>query len=302
MLEIKVPATSANMGCGFDCIGVALNLYNHMWLEKLPDGTDFVIEAKGEQASKVPTDESNLIYKTMKYFYDKVSLPMPSVHIIQEDFIPMSRGLGSSAACIIGGLLGANKLAGDICSLDELSVMASDIEGHPDNTNPALFGGLVLSLQREDKIEKIVLPIEDELVFATMIPSFPLSTSEARKVLPDSYSREDVIFNATRTAFLIGSIMEKKYENLSFAVEDRVHQPYRSKLIPNIDNIFAKANELNATATYLSGAGPTLMVITRKSQATEFEENMKQYLSTLPDGWTLTMLTAENNGATITSK
>lgn len=299
MIEIKVPATSANMGCGFDCIGVALNLYNHLWLEKLPDGSDFIIEAKGSQASRVPTDEKNLIYKTMQYFYDKVNLPMPAVRIVQEDFIPMSRGLGSSAACIVGGLLGANKLAGDICSLDELSVMASDIEGHPDNTNPALFGGLVLSLQRENSIEKIVLPVEDELVFATMIPSFSLSTKESRKVLPESYSREDVVFNATRTAFLIGSIMQKKYENLSFAVEDRIHQPYRSKLIPNIDTIFAKADELNATAYYLSGAGPTLMVIIKKSQQDDFKQEMTKHLSTLSDEWELKLLSPENNGASV---
>lgn len=299
MIEIKVPATSANMGCGFDCIGVALNLYNHIWIEKLEEDNKFIIEAKGFQASRVPTDERNLIYKTIKYFYNKVKLPMPSIHLIQEDFIPMSRGLGSSAACIVGGLLGANKLAGDICSLDELSVMASDIEGHPDNTNPALFGGLVLSLQREKSLEKIVLPIEDELVFATMVPSFSLSTREARRVLPKSYTREDVVFNATRTAFLMTSLIQKKYENLSFAVEDRIHQPYRSKLIPNMDDVFEKANQLNATATYLSGAGPTLMVIIKKSEQDEFKQEMEKYLKTLPDDWTLSMLTAENQGATI---
>ncbi len=299
MIEIKIPATSANVGCGFDCIGVAVNLYNHIWIEKLDEENKFIIEAKGNQASRVPTDERNLIYKTMKQFFNKIKQPMPSVRIIQEDFIPMSRGLGSSAACIVGGLLGANKLAGDVCSLEELSVMASNIEGHPDNTNPALFGGLVLSLHREESLEKIVLPLDDELIFATMVPSFSLSTREARRVLPKSYTREDVVFNATRTAFLMTSIMQKKYENLSFAVEDRIHQPYRSRLIPNMDDIFEKANSFDAIATYLSGAGPTLMAIVKKSNKDEFEKNMKEYLKTLPDDWSLSMLVPDNQGATI---
>lgn len=135
MIHIQIPATSANMGPGFDSIGVAVQLYNHIWVEEQTDG--LTIEVRRKQELEVPTDETNLIYQTMKFFYEKKELPMPGIHLIQEDYIPMVRGLGSSAACIVGGLLAANELAGRPCTRDELAQMAAMLEGHPDNSNPA---------------------------------------------------------------------------------------------------------------------------------------------------------------------
>ena len=301
MIHIKVPATSANMGPGFDSIGIALKLYNHIWVEEISKELGLKIDIKREQSISIPRDETNLIYKTMVYFYEQKGLTMPGVHLIQEDFIPMVRGLGSSAACIVGGLLAANELSGRICQKEELAQMAAKLEGHPDNSNPAIFGSMVVGAQTQEEMNYVRLDLPEDLVFATMIPNFPVSTNAARKVLPETYAREDMVFNASRTALLVASIMTKKYENLPMAIEDRVHQSYRSQLIPNMEDIFSKAKELNALACYLSGAGSTLMAIVKKEKKELFQQEMSVYLNTLPNGWELMILEPELIGTIIES-
>lgn len=297
MIHIKIPATSANMGPGFDSIGVALELYNHLWVEAIPQGLK--IEVKRKQEIEIPVDESNLIYQTMKYFYDRKGLEMPGVHLIQEDYIPMVRGLGSSAACIVGGLIAANELAGRPCDKEELAQMAAKLEGHPDNSNPAIFGSMVVGALDEEKMMHVRLALPEDLVFATMVPSFPVSTAKARGVLPDGYSRGEVVFNVSRGALLVASIMSGKLENLSMAMEDKIHQPYRSQLIPNMDDIFQKAKTFGALASYLSGAGSTLMAMVKKEQSEQFQKHMSAYLNTLPDHWQLTLLKADLEGAKV---
>ena len=297
MIHIQVPATSANMGPGFDSIGMALTLYNHLWAEAIPEGVQ--IEVKREQPIEIPRDERNLIYKTMKYFYDQKGLPMPGVHLIQEDYIPMVRGLGSSAACIVGGLLAANALAGDICDREELAQMAAKLEGHPDNSNPALFGNMVVGAQDENGMKHVCMDLPEELVFAVMIPDFPVSTADSRNVLPESYSRPDVVYNVSRGALLVASILTGKLENLEMAMGDKIHQPYRKVLIPGMEEIFAKAKENGAAACYLSGAGSTLMAMVTKDKVQEFEKNMTVYLASLPHNWEMKLLSPDREGAKV---
>ncbi|MDD4843765.1 MAG: homoserine kinase [Anaerotignum sp.] len=297
MIHIRIPATSANMGPGFDCIGVALELYNHLWVEEIPKGLQ--IEVKRKQEIEIPTDETNLIYQTMKYLYDQKGLAMPGVHLIQEDYIPMVRGLGSSAACIVGGLMAANELAGRPCDKEELAQMAAKLEGHPDNSNPAIFGSMVVGAQDEEKMMHVRLDLPEDLVFAIMVPEFPVSTAKARGVLPDGYSRKEVVFNVSRGALLVASMMSGKLENLSMAMEDKIHQPYRSQLIPNMGRIFKQAKEYGALASYLSGAGSTLMAMVKKEQSEQFQKEMSEYLQTLPDHWQLTLLKADLEGAKV---
>lgn len=297
MIHIRIPATSANMGPGFDSIGVALELYNHLWVEAMPKGLK--IEVKRKQEIEIPIDDSNLIYQTMKYFYDQKGLVMPGVHLIQEDYIPMVRGLGSSAACIVGGLIAANELAGRPCDKEELAQMAAKLEGHPDNSNPAIFGSMVVGALDEDKMMHVRLSLPENLVFATMVPSFPVSTAKARGVLPNGYSRGEVVFNVSRGALLVASIMSGKLENLSMAMEDKIHQPYRSQLIPNMEEIFVNAKKHGALASYLSGAGSTLMAMVKKEQSEQFQKEMSAYLQTLPDHWQLMLLNADLEGAKV---
>lgn len=297
MIHIRIPATSANMGPGFDSIGIAVELYNHIWVEEQTTG--LTIDVKRKQAIPVPTDEKNLIYKTMKYFYEQKGLKMPGVHIVQEDYIPMVRGLGSSAACIVGGLFAANALAGNICDKDELAQMAAQLEGHPDNSNPAIYGSMVVGAQDENKMNHVRLELPDDLIFATMVPDFPVSTADARGVLPDSYTRKDMVFNASRAALLVASMMTGKYENFDMAMEDCVHQPYRAQLIPGMHEIFKHAKEFGAVASYLSGAGSTLMAMVTKDKAEEFERKMSAYLGTLEHNWELNLLKADMQGVLV---
>ena len=297
MIHIRIPATSANMGPGFDSIGIAVELYNHIWVEEQTTG--LTIDVKRDQAIPVPTDETNLIYKTMKYFYEQKGLKMPGVHIVQEDYIPMVRGLGSSAACIVGGLFAANALAGNICDKDELAQMAAQLEGHPDNSNPAIYGSMVVGAQDENKMNHVRLELPDDLIFATMVPDFPVSTADARGVLPDNYTRKDMVFNASRAALLVASMMTGKYENFDMAMEDCVHQPYRAQLIPGMHEIFKHAKEFGAVASYLSGAGSTLMAMVTKDQAEEFERKMSAYLGTLEHNWELNLLKADMQGVLV---
>lgn len=297
MIHIQIPATSANMGPGFDSIGVAVQLYNHIWVEEQTDG--LTIEVRRKQELEVPTDETNLIYQTMKFFYEKKGLPMPGIHLIQEDYIPMVRGLGSSAACIVGGLLAANELAGRPCTRDELAQMAAMLEGHPDNSNPALFGGMVVGAQNEKEMKYVRLELPKDLVFAIMVPDFPVSTAASRGVLPDSYTRKDVVFNASRAALLVVSVMTGNYENFDMAMQDKVHQPYRAQLIDGMEEIFRHAKDFGAVASYLSGAGSTLMAMVTKEKAERFEREMSAYLGTLPHNWKLQLLQADRVGARV---
>lgn len=297
MIHIRIPATSANMGPGFDSIGIAVELYNHIWVEEQTTG--LTIEVKRKQAIPVPTDETNLIYETMKYFYDQKGLPMPGIRIVQEDYIPMVRGLGSSAACIVGGLFAANALAGNICGKDELAQMAAMLEGHPDNSNPAIYGSMVVGAQDKKTMNHVRLELPDDLLFATMVPDFPVSTADARRVLPDNYTRGDMVFNASRAALLVASMMTGKYENFDMAMEDCVHQPYRAQLIPGMEEIFSHAKEYGAVASYLSGAGSTLMAMVTKDKAEEFERKMSEYLVALPHNWELTLRKPDMQGVLV---
>ena len=295
MMHIKVPATSANMGPGFDSIGIALELYNHLWFEEIEEGVEIIVKRK--QEIEIPTDKNNLIYKTMVDFFAQTGNVMPGVRLIQEDYIPMVRGLGSSAACIVAGLLAANHLSGRHYCKEQLAQIAAKIEGHPDNSNPAFFGSMVVGALDENEMRYVRLDLPKDLIFAIMVPDFPVSTEASRKVLPDRYTKKDAVFNASRAALLVASMYTGKYENLSMAMQDRIHQPYRSQLIPNMDRIFKAAKNYGALATYLSGAGSTLMAVLTEEKAEEFQQKMKAYLKAIPNEWELTLLKPDTKGA-----
>ncbi|MFI3174238.1 MAG: homoserine kinase [Bacillota bacterium] len=299
MLHIKVPATSANMGSGFDSIGVALTKYNHIWVEEVEVQEEEFIEVLRPQEIEIPLGKDNLIYETMVQFFKEKNLKMPNIKMTQEDYIPMVRGMGSSACCIVGGLLAANALANFPCTKVELAEIAARMEGHPDNVVPAIFGGMVIGVQNENDLSYIPVPVPDELVFATMVPEFPMSTHEARAVLPQTYTRDDIIFSSSRTALLTAAMYTKQFDKLAVAMEDVIHQPYRSKLIPNMEEIFEKAKKFGAVGVYLSGAGSTLMAVVLEENKIMFQKQMEAYLQTLKDHWTLYLLKADPVGATV---
>ncbi|MBQ7085093.1 MAG: homoserine kinase, partial [Anaerotignum sp.] len=168
-----------------------------------------------------------------------------------------------------------------------------------DNSNPAIFGSMVVGAQDKNKMNHVRLELPDDLIFATMVPDFPVSTHDARRVLPDNYTRGDMVFNASRAALLVASMMTGKYENFDMAMEDCVHQPYRAQLIPGMNEIFKHAKEYGAVASYLSGAGSTLMAMVTKDKAEEFERKMSEYLGTLSHNWELKLLKADMQGVLV---
>ncbi len=295
MLKIKVPATTANMGPGFDCIGMALQLYNTLWVEEISKG----LQISSLNGQSVPQNESNLIYKTMVDFYRRIGKPLPGLRLIQEDYIPFTRGLGSSAACIVAGLLAANVLSGANLSQEEILQMAGQIEGHPDNSTPALLGGMTVGVLDENRVKYAKVDISDELAFAVMIPHFHLPTEKAREAVPKQISLQDSIFNTSRAALLTAAMIQGDWELLQVATEDRIHQPYRKAFIPDMENILDHAKALGAKGVFLSGAGPTLIGIIKEAEIEAFKCNMETYLNRLSSPWELKLLKADPNGAQI---
>ena len=295
MIKLKVPATTANIGPGFDAIGMALSIYNYVHVQEgTEDGSDLVIHG----AAEVPTGAENLIYKTMFDFYKEAGIKLPPLTIWQEDYIPMTRGLGSSAACIVAGLLAANVMARTGLTTKDLVQMAAQIEGHPDNSTPALVGGLTVGAMTNERLEYIRVPTQgwENLRFALMIPDFKLSTEKAREVLPQTYQRADVVHNTARAALLVAALINGDFEKLSFALDDRIHQPYRLPLVPNMDLIFEEARRNGAFHAFLSGAGPALIAVTENGN---FLPQMKEFLKELPHEWEISWVRPDFIGATI---
>ncbi len=294
MIRIDVPATSANLGAGFDSLGVALSMYNRVWMEEWDK-----IEIKAVDNTKIPTDETNLIYWAAQYIYKQCGKDLPGLKILQENNIPMARGLGSSSACIVAGILGANRLLGSPFSKTELLNIAAKIEGHPDNTSPAISGGLVASAMEANRVYSVSVPVSDKIKFAVMIPPFELKTEKARGVLPQKYTREDAVYNLSRSGLMTASLFSGNLENLRVAVGDKIHQPYRSALVDNYDNVFRTSYELGSLGTYMSGAGPTIISFIEASNEDFLENIEKQFEKKNINSWTIKILSADSQGAKI---
>ena len=296
MVKVKVPATSANLGPGFDSMGLALGLYNYVTVEETEQG--LVIDILDESRTFLAKDERNLVYKSMKEVFKKVGYQVKGLHLTLENNIKVTRGLGSSSAGIVSGLVAANEIAGNKLSMNELLYMATEIEGHADNVTPALLGGFTVTVKQNNRIQYVRTELKDDLKFAAFIPDFFLQTKKARGVLPHSVSMRDAVYNTGHSALLAASIMSGKYENIRTAVGDKLHQRDRKRLIPRMDELFSACYNKGALGVYLSGAGPTIVAIVHRDNEI-FEEEMQKFLSLQMRGWTLEMLRADNQGAVV---
>lgn len=294
MIKVKVPATTANMGPGFDSIGMALQMYNIVYAEEIPLGLEIIIQ---EGSQDIPTDESNLIYKTILRFYEIIGQEAPGIRIIQQDHIPHTRGLGSSAACIVAGLHIANAMSHSFFSKEELVQIAAQIEGHPDNTTPAILGGMTIGAMDNTDMKYVKVPVAENITFAVMIPDFTLSTELAREVLPKEISLQDGVFNSSRAALLAASMITGDVDNLPMAMQDRFHEPYRKHLIPNMEEIMTESRNHGAKGVFLSGAGPTLIAVIKNVVA--FRREMVDYFDGLKDNWQVQMIQADQIGAQV---
>ncbi|NJK47476.1 homoserine kinase [Candidatus Gracilibacteria bacterium] len=274
---ITVPATTANLGPGFDSIGAALTLYNQFQFTVLSDtDEDVKITVRGTEADRVSTDRNNLLYQSFVKLYQYLGKTPPKVAIEIQLGVPLARGLGSSATAIVGGLVGANQLTGTPLDTKEVMELAIAMEGHPDNVVPALLGNCRLSTGEAGNWQVCEIPWHDEIVPVVAIPDFELSTEEARSVLPAQISRSDAIFNIARLGLLLRGLETGREDWLRVAMEDKLHQPYRQGLIRGYETVKAAALSAGAFGMVISGAGPTLLALTDRDRSFSVASAMQE--------------------------
>ena len=284
-VSVKVPASSANIGPGFDCLGLALPIYNTITIEEtvLP-GTGIEINMMSEEETidemvfdSIPRDENNIVYKAVEMLYNSIGQVPSELKINIQAQIPIARGLGSSSSVIVGGLLAANKLLASPADETALLAIATEVEGHPDNVAPAILGGFVLATQEDDgSITYTKLKWPEEWDLTVCIPDFQLSTEIARSVLPKEVPMQDAIFNAKHLAMLIEAVDTADAKLMKLALKDKLHQPYREKLVPGMKEIMeAFIHEDGVLGCVLSGAGPSLLIISHKYDVDKIKSVVK---------------------------
>ena len=265
-VTVQVPATTANIGPGFDCLGAALKLYNRFTFTPQQDA--LTITASGVNADRVSLHPDNMAYTSFAKLFNHLGKPIPGVNIDLHMGIPLARGLGSSATAIVGGLVGANHLAGSPLSTSEIADLATEIEGHPDNVVPALCGGCRLSATGLDRSWEVSeLPWHPSVIPVIAIPAFELSTQEARQILPLTYGRSEVVFNMAHLGLLIQGLATANPDWLKAGLQDHIHQPFRQCLISHYDEVRLAALSKGAHGLVISGAGPTLLALTTPETA-----------------------------------
>lgn len=273
MISLKVPATTANLGPGFDTLGMALDMYNYITMDETDGG--LIIDVMGNGAKKTPRDSSNLVYKAATMIFQKVKYKPKGLKITMQNNIPMARGLGSSASVIVGGMVAANHISGYKLNYDQILHMATCMESHPDNVAPALLGGIVTSAQfDEETVYRKIMP-PTNLTTVVAIPDYELSTEKARNVLPSEVPLHDAVYNISRVSLLVWAFINSDLELMGKAMEDKLHQPYRIHLIPGMSEVAQAAKDMGAYSFALSGAGPALIAFCTSNNAEDVGKVMK---------------------------
>ncbi len=263
-VKVRIPATSANMGPGFDCLGMALDIWNTLDLETGESG----IEITGEGSDLLPRDASNMVHNAVSRVYREIGRSVPSFRIVCHNEVPLARGLGSSSAALVGGLVAGNAVCGDPLSRSDLLDIAADVEGHPDNVAPALLGGCQIAVSHDGRVVTAPVPVPDGLAAVLFVPSEPLHTNEARAILDANVPRTDAVFNIGRAALLVQALATGDLTRLEVATDDRLHQPARQAMFPAMPNLFRAALGAGALGVFLSGAGPTVLALARDREFT----------------------------------
>ena len=270
----RAPATTANLGPGYDCLGMALDIWNRLTVSVLPEGSAPAVSVSGEGAGELATDTSNLTYRAMRFLYDEAGREMPPLALECDNAIPLSRGLGSSAAAIAGGLAAANALLGSPFAAKERLEMAATIEGHPDNVAAAVLGGLQLVVsdrlgsEEGSRIYTAPIGVPAGLRAVLLIPEVRIATVEARRALPAQVPMADAVYNMGRAALLVAAMAGDHTEYLKIATQDCLHQPYRQAIFPAMKVIFEAALAAGALGVFLSGSGSTIMALAQGQEMT----------------------------------
>lgn len=284
--RISVNATAANIGAGFDCMGLSLDLNNVLTVS---DETDFPLEiVAGEN---VPHDESNLIFRSMREVFSLTGKSIGHIKLVQSDSIPHASGLGSSAACIAAGVTAANALLGFPLSEKQTVNLCARLDGHPDNVLPALLGGITAGVMCGEGVEYLRADVDESICAVALTPDFPLYTELSRKALPSVYPREDVVYSLSRAVLSFAAFALKREDKLH-CLDDKLHQPYRKPLIKGYDDAETALHEAGALCVFLSGAGPTVLGI--------FDKASKPLNVVAPKGWTLRKLSISDKPVSVT--
>lgn len=267
---VRVPGTSANCGPGFDCLGVATTIYNYLDLTLLRSSR-LTVEASGEGADKIPLGKKNLTWQAIRRLLQEVGRAddFKGAIIRTKNNVPLSRGLGSSSTAIVAGLTAANEILGAPLDKNGLLKLATEIEGHPDNVAPAIFGGFTVSVMSGGDVQTFSFMPRIKLKLIVTVPDFELSTRLARKVLPKNVALKDAIFNVSRASMLVAALVKGREDLLPFAFDDALHQPYRQKLVPGMTEVFTAAREAGALGAAISGAGSCLIAFTAAGSGLE---------------------------------
>lgn len=295
-VQVRVPATSANLGPGFDTLGLALSVYDEIVVTELGDDR-LEIEVSGEGAASVARDRSNLVVRAMAHAYASAGRALPGLRLEAHNVIPHGRGMGSSGAAVVSGLLAAKGLlAGEVeFGPDVLLRLATELEGHPDNVAPALFGGLTIAWMDETGPQHKQLIVHRGVSPLVFVPEFTMSTSVARSLQPLQVPREDAVFNVSRSALLIAALTQSP-ELLMAATEDKLHQSYRAQAMPETDRL-VRALRAQGYAAVVSGAGPSVLVLAdgpgRRLEAAELAASL------VDTPWEAHMLAVDVKGGTV---
>ena len=308
-VSVKVPATSANIGPGFDCLGMALPIYNTVTLDEtvLP-GTGVEINILSDEIDvdniildHIPRDENSVVYKAVEMLYNSIGQTPSELKINIQTSIPVTRGLGSSAAVIVGALIAANKLLGN--PADELALLsiATEVEGHPDNVTPALVGGLVMSsLENDGSIVYRKMDWPDEWAITVCIPDVELATEISRSVIPSEVPLEDAIYNLKRMGMFVKAVQDHDTELMKLALTDKLHQPYREKLVPGLKELNeAFKHEEDVLGCVLSGAGSSMLIISKYNVLEKVVSTTQEVMDNLNVRADIKTLKVEENGATV---
>ncbi|MBI3781342.1 MAG: homoserine kinase [candidate division NC10 bacterium] len=258
--RVRVPASTANLGSGFDTLGMALTLYNEVELTEEGEGLQLVVEGEGK-ATLERAGTQNLVVRAIQATLEDLGARLAGLKVCQTNRIPLRRGLGSSAAACLGGIAAAARLAGVELSTDEILARALPFEGHPDNIAPALMGGLTASAIVEGRVVSARVPVPERLRAVAVIPILEMATKRAREVLPKQVPFQDAVFNLNRLALLLAGLVTDRLDLLAAGSEDRLHQPYRAGLLPGMEAIIEEGRRAGALAAFLSGAGSSLLAL-----------------------------------------
>ena len=262
VFTVRLPGSTANLGPGYDVLGLALGIYNRVTV-RVGETDSNRIASKGQGSEELPTNGTNLFFRAAKALARRADRDLPAIDAEMEVSVPLSRGLGSSSTAIVGGVVCANRLLGDPLSQPELLDLATEIEGHPDNVSPCLYGGFTVSTVSNGRVTCVRSEPSPELQTLVVIPNFPLKTKEARAALPASVSHEDATYNVGQACVVTAAMLKGDLDALASAMNDRLHQPHRASLIPHYELVTSAGLDAGALGVALSGAGPTLFAFSR---------------------------------------